>query len=158
MNAQKRTRQNPLAGEYKFPVYGLSKKQIERGRKALGLPPLDEKKDRQTPSGFSVKVDAIHIVRYKKLKGGKLAIRSRKVIRCGRTVIEDGKVTVTYVAKNGEGKLIGTIDTAAGVINLHTESFIPAGYAKGRGFVVVGYNCSANITNTNRRPLHMGAR
>lgn len=153
MNPHKRTRQNPLAGEYKFPLYGPSKAQVDRWRKIMGLPDLPAEEEPVKKAGMSIRLNDICLVRYKKLKGGRLVIRNRKTLR-GLVVNSSpsGELLARFRAKNGTGSLVGKIDRNAGTLSMNLESFVPAGYAKGRNFRVVGYNISANVTNlTGRR-------
>lgn len=141
-NKQKRTRQNPWFGEFKLPK---------------PTPPTDSPD--VSPIFGSVSVTDVCIVRYKKLKGGKCVVRSRKFIRGLKTTYSpSGELRAEFTAKNGIGSLTGRYDKETARLRMDLKNFVPAGYAKGRNFKVLGYNISANVTNVTRRrnPLALG--
>jgi hypothetical protein len=105
----------------------------------------------------SVRVSNIYLVRMKKLKGGRMAVRSKRVIpvhhlKHNVTGNQHGtKMIVDFDHKYGAGQMIGLIDKAKGVVNFDAKAFIPEGYLKGRGFQLMGYDLHAACTNLNAR-------
>lgn len=105
----------------------------------------------------AVRVSNIYLIRMKKLKGGRMVIRNKRVIPAHylkHNVIGNqhgSKMVVDFTHKHGTGQMIGIIDKAKGIVNFDAKAFIPEGYLKGRGFQLMGYDLHAVKTNLNTR-------
>jgi hypothetical protein len=99
----------------------------------------------------NLQVSHVHLVRPKKLKSGKGAVRNLKTILNPKTTVKDGIITVDINHRWAAGRLVGTVDLAKGVIKMDVIKLDCKGYLNGRSFAVAGYSLKANITNTNRR-------
>lgn len=105
----------------------------------------------------AIKVNNIHLVRTKKLKGGRFAVRSLRVIplHCIKTTVSGNqhrlKMVVDFDHRYGVGQMIGVVNKEKGEVNFDAKAFIPEGYLKGRGFELMGYSVEANLTNTGKR-------
>lgn len=105
----------------------------------------------------TVQVSNIILVRMKKLKGGRKAIRTiRKIpIHALKHTVSGNqygtKLVVDFDHKYGAGQMIGMVDKVKGIVNFDAKAFIPEGYLKGRGFELAGYDLKANLTNLNAR-------
>jgi len=104
-----------------------------------------------------VRVSNIHLIRWKKLRGGRLVIRALRTIKAhelkhsysGNQHVK--RMVVDFDHKYGAGQMIGVVDKEQGKVNFDAKAFIPEGYLKGRGFKLEGYNLRVNVTNVGRR-------
>lgn len=99
----------------------------------------------------SLRVSQVHLVRTKKLKSGKNVVRSLRTIHNPKTIlIPNGSkttITVDIDHKWAAIEMVGAVDRHTAVASMDTKSLELRGYLQGRGFKVVGYNFTANITN-----------
>lgn len=107
---------------------------------------------------MTIQINKIHLVRYKKLKGGRKAIRNhrvvtdivRKITRVGDSEVYD--IVLTFDTNLGCGRMVGKFDAIAGSIQMDAADFEPKGYTKARDFEICGYTPSVMIANTRPEP------
>lgn len=106
---------------------------------------------------MDIRVKSIYVVRRKKLKGGRTAIRSLRTLRRLSQTIEPAEggrqLIVDILDPHVKGQFIGLIYDE-GHVTFTPRDIEFSGYMKGRGFEITGYDLEARRTTLNARAKH----